>query len=93
MPDDGDHFDIFQNYEIMAERRDDLKSYLFERGVGTLSQWGGKGIHQWEKLQFNLELPKTEIFFKKCLMLPMNAFITDEDVDYVCRLILDFYGK
>ncbi len=91
MPGNGDHYDIFQNYEIMADRRDELKLFLSQRGVGTLIQWGGKGIHQWEKLNFNLVLPKTEIFFQKCLMLPMNAFITDEDVNYVCQLILDFY--
>ena len=25
---DPDHFDVFQNYEIEAERRDDLRAYL-----------------------------------------------------------------
>ena len=39
---DPDHFDIYQNYEIEAERRDELKAHLKERGIGTLIQWGGK---------------------------------------------------
>jgi dTDP-4-amino-4,6-dideoxygalactose transaminase len=39
---DPDHFDIYQNYEIEADRRDQLKSYLKERGISTLMQWGGK---------------------------------------------------
>jgi len=38
---DPDHFDIYQNYEIEAERRDELKAYLKDRGIGTLIQWGG----------------------------------------------------
>lgn len=41
-----DHFDVFQNYEIEAEGRDELKEYLAEQGIGTLIQWGGKAVHQ-----------------------------------------------
>ena len=31
---DSEHFDIYQNYEIEAERRDELKQYLKDRGIG-----------------------------------------------------------
>ena len=89
---DPDHFDVFQNYEIEAERRDDLKAYLKERGVGTLVQWGGKAVHQFEKLSFKVSLPYTERMFSRCLMLPMNRSITDEDVAYVCAAARQFYG-
>ena len=41
-----DPFDVFQNYEIEAEGRDELKEYLAEQGIGTLIQWGGKAVHQ-----------------------------------------------
>ena len=40
-PDNGDHFDVYQNYEIQAEDRDNLKQFLSEHGIGTLIQWGG----------------------------------------------------
>ena len=89
----GDHFDVYQNYELQAENRDTLKNYLLNCGVGTIIQWGGKGVHQWEVLGFEVRLPKTEDFFKKCLMLPINMFITDEDVYYVCESIINFYRK
>ena len=88
---DDDHFDVFQNYELQALRRDELREFLKVNGVGTLVQWGGKGVHQWEKLGFNSVLPKTEEFFKKCIMLPMNIFVRDEDVNYICDLIHRFY--
>ena len=81
------HFDVFQNYEIEAEKRDYLKKYLNDNGIGTLIQWGGKAIHQWEHLGFNVHLPKAESFFKKCIMLPMNMFITNDDVDFICQKI------
>lgn len=89
---DPDHFDIFQNYEIEAERRDDLRSYLKEHGVGTLIQWGGKAVHQFEKLGFKVSLPYTERMFTRCLMLPMNRSLSDDDVEYVCETIRQFYG-
>ena len=90
---DSDHFDVFQNYEIEAEDRDHLKEHLKVNGIGTLIQWGGKAIHQWDHLGFNMHLPKAELFFKKCIMLPMNMFITDENIDYICMQIKDFYQK
>lgn len=89
---DPDHFDIFQNYEIEAERRDELKAHLKQKGIGTLIQWGGKAVHQFRKLGFTQNLPYTEALFTRLLMLPMNTSLTDEDVDYVCAQIREFYA-
>jgi len=89
--DDPDHFDVYQNYEIEAERRDELQAYLKERGVGTLVQWGGKAVHQFKRLGFNQSLPYTEKLFERMLMIPMNMSLTDDDVDYVCDRIIEFY--
>jgi UDP-2-acetamido-2-deoxy-ribo-hexuluronate aminotransferase len=87
----GDHFDIYQNYELQADRRDDLKEHLRVNGIGTLIQWGGKAVHQWERLGFTAKLPKVERFFERCIMLPMNMFIDDDDVNYVCDRVIGFY--
>ena len=89
----GDHYDVYQNYELQAENRDALKNYLANNGVGTIIQWAGKAVHQWEVLGFDIKLPKTESFFEKCLMLPMNMFISNSDIDYVCDSIISFYRK
>ncbi|MHB9111372.1 MAG: DegT/DnrJ/EryC1/StrS family aminotransferase [Thermoleophilia bacterium] len=88
---DLDHFDIYQNYELQADRRDELKEFLRVNGIGTLIQWGGKAIHQFEHLGFTCRLPKVERFFERCLMLPMNMFISDDDVHYNCDKIREFY--
>ena len=88
-----DHFDIFENYELQADRRDELKDHLKSKAIGTLVQWGGKAVHQWERLGFTCRLPRVERFFQHCIMLPMNMFITDDDVHYVCATIRGFYGK
>lgn len=90
---DPDHFDIYQNYEIEAERRDELKAYLKERGVGTLIQWGGQAVHQLKALGFTQHLPYTDRLFERMLMLPMNMSLSDEDVHYVCDQVRLFYGR
>lgn len=90
---DPDHFDTFQNYEIEAERRDALQSYLREAGIGTLQQWGGKAVHQFQELGLAAELPYTDQLFLRLLMLPMNPMVTDEDVMYICETIRRFYGQ
>jgi dTDP-4-amino-4,6-dideoxygalactose transaminase len=87
---DPDHFDIYQNYEIESEQRDALKQFLAERRIGTLIQWGGKAVHQWQGLGFIQILPFTERLIARMLMLPMNTSLTDDDVDYVCDSIRAF---
>jgi len=88
---DANHFDVFQNYELQADSRDELKKYLAEREIGTIIQWGGKGVHQWDGLGFTQKLPIVERFFERSIMLPMNMFISDDDVRYVCDSIKNFY--
>jgi len=90
---DPDYFDVYQNYEIEAEHRDELKRYLAENGVGTLIQWGGKAVHQWSKLGFTERLPHTEYLFTRMLLLPMNMELSDDDIQYICNCIRRFYGK
>ena len=90
---DSDSFDVYQNYELQADIRDDLKTYLNEKHIGTLIQWGGKGVHQFTQLGFDQVLPDTDRFFEHCIMLPMNIFISDSDVDYICESVTEFYRK
>jgi dTDP-4-amino-4,6-dideoxygalactose transaminase len=90
---DPDHFDVFQNYEIEAVRRDELRAFLERRGIGTLLPWGGKAVHQWKRLGFRQRLPYTEALFERILLLPMNLSLPDEDVEYVCDRIAEFYGE
>ena len=89
---DGDHFDIFQNYEIEATERDALRAHLESRGVRTILQWGGKAIHQFPKLGLQASLPYTERMTERFMMLPMNTALADDDVRYICDCIEEFYG-
>jgi dTDP-4-amino-4,6-dideoxygalactose transaminase len=89
---DGDYFDIYQNYEIEAQRRNGLADFLANRGVGTIVQWGGKPVHMMRKLGFAQKLPFTEELFERMLLLPMSTSLSDEDVQYVSDVIKEFYS-
>lgn len=89
----ADNFDIFQNYEIEATNRDDLKEFLSNSNIGTLIQWGGLAVHQFKKLGFTQNLPNTDKLFKRMLMLPLNMSLTDDDVNFVCDKIIEFTEK
>jgi dTDP-4-amino-4,6-dideoxygalactose transaminase len=93
-PDDQpDHFDVFQNYEIEAERRDELRAFLKKRQIGTALPWGGKAVHQWPRLGFEMRLPFTERVFERVLLLPLNLSLTQDDVHHICNTIEDFYQR
>ncbi len=90
---DPRHFDVYQNYELEADRRDELRQHLETRGIRTIVQWAGTPVHQFRELGFSVELPKTDSFFRRCLMLPMNVALSDDDVRYIVAAIRDFYRK
>lgn len=92
-PEEDDiHFDIYQNYEIEAENRDGLKKHLEEKGIRTLVQWGGKAVHQIEALGFKTKLPRTDRLFERCLMIPMNTSLKNDEINYIIQQIQAFYA-
>jgi len=86
-----DHFDVFQNYEIEAERRDELRAFLKTHHIGSTLPWGGKAVHQWPHLGFSTHLPFTERVFERVLLLPLNLSLTEDDVHHICNTIQEFY--
>jgi dTDP-4-amino-4,6-dideoxygalactose transaminase len=90
---DPDHFDVYQNYEIEADRRDQLRDQLSLAGIGALLPWGGKAVHQWERLGVNAFLPETDHLFRRVMLLPMHPWLAIEEVDAICQEIRGFYGR
>ena len=76
---------------VPVEKRDGLKQYLNDNGVGTgmhyrpnhlLSLFAGN--------QDNATLKHTEEVYEKLITLPLHADMVEEDVTYICQLIKDF---
>jgi dTDP-4-amino-4,6-dideoxygalactose transaminase len=88
---DNERYDIFQNYEIEADDREALREHLKARGIGTILQWGGHMIHQFEKLGLRHDAPYAEAMSKRYMLLPMHHLLSDADVHYICDAVIDFY--
>ncbi|MBL4688706.1 MAG: DegT/DnrJ/EryC1/StrS family aminotransferase [Nannocystaceae bacterium] len=88
---DPERIDVFQNYEIEGDRRDELKEFLGEHGVGTLIQWGGQPVHAIKELAVRGDAPNTTKIFERCLLLPMNQLLSEADVDHVIAVTREFY--
>jgi dTDP-4-amino-4,6-dideoxygalactose transaminase len=87
---EGEHYDVFQNYEMEVDDRDGLRAHLETSGIGTILQWGGRAVHEFERLGVNVELPRTEAVMRRSLLLPMNTSLSDTEVDRVCEVVRDY---
>jgi dTDP-4-amino-4,6-dideoxygalactose transaminase len=88
----GSGFDIFQNYELCCDARDALRDHLAARGVGTIMQWGGTGLHRFRGLGFTQSLPRTDRFFARSLLLPMNHLLDDAQIAAVIEGVRRFFA-
>jgi len=90
----GDEYhDIYQNYVVRTEQRDDLARYLKDNGVEVLVHWPKP---MWKHTGLGMEtfnLPETEAICREVLSLPMNSEINDENVEYVIETIRRYYSN
>ena len=89
---DPTRFDVFQNYEMCCGRRDKLRVHLANLGIGTIVQWGGTGIHQFRNLGLERLLPRTDRFFARSLLIPMNHLLSDAQVGRVIDGVRGFFA-
>ena len=81
-------------FVIRCERRDSLRDFLEGRGVHTgihypvpphlQGAYGGLGYREGD-------FPVTEELAKSVLSLPIFPGLTEEEIEYVCENIIDFY--
>ena len=94
--------DMYTNYVIRAERRDELAEYLKEQGVETMISWKTPMYEEPVFKEFGMprlvsaqgegqNLPETEKICKEVLSLPMFPELTNEEVQYVIEQIHKFY--
>jgi len=89
--DDEGFEDVYQNYVVRTERRDELQSHLRDRGVEVLVHWPKPYYHHAALEIKDRGFPETESISREVLSLPMNVEITDEQVDYVIESIRSFF--
>ncbi len=90
------NYHVFNQYTIRAQRRDELKNFLKEQGIGTEIYYPIPMHVQdcYRSLGHKKgDFPVSEQAAAEALSLPIFAELTDEQLVYVVATIKDFYGS
>lgn len=88
---ESDH--VYQNYTIRSKQGNEFSEYLKNNGIEVLTQFR-KPYYKHEALKLiDRGFPETEALSREVCSLPMNVEITDEEIDYVIKVVRSFYGK
>jgi len=82
---------VWHIFIIRTEKRDDLQTYLMERGVQTLIHYPipphkQEAYKEWN----NMSYPITEKIHKEVLSLPMSPVMSDREVSSVIQMINEY---
>lgn len=87
---------VYHRYVIRTPFRDELVSFLKEKGVGT-GYYYPIPLHLHKSYQITYQksfsLPVAERLAKESLAIPMYPELTDEEIDYVISCIREFFQK
>jgi len=88
---DSKYFDVYQNYVLKAQKRDELFSFLKEKGVETLIKDPIANHHQVGLGLSGFKLPLTEKLAEKVISLPLYPELTQKQIEYVIECVRNFY--
>lgn len=84
---------VYQNYTLRAKQGNEFSDYLKKNGIEVLTQFR-KPYYKHEGLKLvDRGFPETEALSREVCSLPMNVEITDEEINYVIKVVRSFYGK
>lgn len=87
----GDYYDVYQNFVIRAKNRDRLRDYLTKNGIETLIKWEIPNHLQPGLKLDKFKLPLTERLSKEVISLPIYPELTNRQIKYVIKTIKKFY--
>jgi len=76
---------------IKVENRDGIKNHLARKGVQTQVHYATP-MNQMPQFYTEDHTPNAKRFCKTVLSLPIHPFLTNDEVDYVCRSIGEAHG-
>lgn len=82
---------VFHQYTIKAQRRDELKAFLQQKGIPTIIYYPVP-LHRQKAYFQDKSFPVTEQLSKEVLSLPIHTEMTEEQLSYICETIADFYN-
>jgi len=89
----ADTFHVYHLFVIQAPDRDRLRAHLGDRGIDTGLHYETPA-HQHDPIVERcgeVTLEETEQLVDRIVSLPMHPRITEEEIDYVCNAIKEYY--
>jgi dTDP-4-amino-4,6-dideoxygalactose transaminase len=83
---------VYCLYVIRAEKRDELRQFLTEKDIATGIHYPVP-LHKQPVFATNEHLGKTETVCRQILSLPMFPQLREEEVEFICQAINDFYQQ
>ncbi len=84
---------VYQNYTVRSGQGNDFSEFLKANGVEVLTQFR-KPYYKHKSLKLiDRGFSETEAISKEVCSLPMNAEISDAEIDYVISVIRKFYKR
>ncbi len=91
-------FNTYHTFVIQAEKRDNLKIFLEKKGISTAIHYPYLIFNQkafkdrFKKINSN-KFPISKTLSKKILTLPINQYLTKNEIKKICIEIIKFYKK
>jgi dTDP-4-amino-4,6-dideoxygalactose transaminase len=86
---------IYHQYTIRTQKRNELKNYLTEKGIGTAIHYP-LPLHLQNALQYlkysEGSFPESEKAAKEVLCLPIYQDLSDEEIEYIIDAIKQFFS-
>jgi len=89
----SDYFDVYHIFNVRHTRRDELKEYLLENGIGTEVHYP-IAPHKQKSLREIVEgvYPISELIHNTTLSLPISYFHTEKDIMSICEIMNQWNG-
>jgi UDP-2-acetamido-2-deoxy-ribo-hexuluronate aminotransferase len=91
----GNQHNVYYVFNIFAENRDGLAEHLKSKGVAT-SIYYPKPLHLQKCFEYlgykEGQFPVTEKMCEQILALPIYPELTNEEIEYICECIKEFYN-
>jgi len=77
--------------DLLVENRDNLIKYLHQKGIGSRVMY--PPINEQKAYKIKGDYPVSKLVGNNGLWLPSGSQLTDDQVNLICKTIMDFYYK
>ncbi len=91
-----DRVSTWAQFSILTQEREVLRNYLNQNGIPTAVHYP-KPLHLQECFKYlgykAGDFPVAEKIANEILSLPMNPYLEDNEIEYICNCIIKFFAK